>query len=124
MADVLYQSNPPMFRNNPIWFILSILLIPVFGIGILILIVWYISTKAQSLTVTSQDVLYERGILSKSRSELRLSSIRSVRVHQTLFQRIFGTGDIEIYTAGDSPEVTAKGMPDPNEVRELIGKSG
>ena len=123
MADVHYQSNPPMFRNNPVWFIVSLLLIPVFGIGILILIVWYISTKAQTLTVTSQDLLYERGILSKSRSELRLSSIRSVRVHQTLFQRIFGTGDIEIFTAGDSPEVTAKGMPDPNRVRELVSEN-
>ena len=123
MADVLYQSNPPMFRNNPLGFVISILLIPVFGIGILILIVWYISTKAQTLTVTRQDLLYEKGILSKSRSELRLTSIRSVRVHQTLFQRMFGTGDIEIFTAGDTPEVTAKGMPDPNEVRELIGRN-
>jgi uncharacterized membrane protein YhdT len=65
MADVHYQSNPPMFRNNPVWFVVSLLLIPVFGIGILILIVWYVSTKAQTLTVTSQDLLYERGILSK-----------------------------------------------------------
>ncbi|MGH8543836.1 MAG: PH domain-containing protein [Gammaproteobacteria bacterium] len=122
MSDVLYQSNPPMFRNNPFGFVISVLLIPVFGIGILILLVWYISTKAQSLTVTSQDLLYEKGILSKSRSELRLTSIRSVRVHQTLFQRMFGTGDIEIFTAGDTPEVTAKGMPDPNKVRELVGE--
>jgi uncharacterized membrane protein YdbT with pleckstrin-like domain len=124
MADVLYQSNPPMFRNNPVWFILSVLLVPVFGIGLVILLVWYIATKAQTLTVTDQDLLYERGILSKSRSELRLSSIRSVRVNQTLFQRIFGTGDIEIFTAGDSPEVTAKGMPDPNRVRELVSENG
>ena len=123
MADVLYQSNPPMFRNNPVWFVISILLIPVFGIGIIILIAWYISTKAQTLTVTSEDLLYERGILSKSRSELRLSSIRSVRVHQSLFQRMFGTGDIEIFTAGDTPEVTATGMPDPNRVRELVSEN-
>jgi uncharacterized membrane protein YdbT with pleckstrin-like domain len=123
MENVLYDSNPPMFRNNPFGFIISILLIPAFGLGIIILLVWYVSTKAQKLTITTQDLLYEKGLLSKSRSELRLTSIRSVRVNQSLFQRIFGTGDVEIFTAGDDPEITAKGMPDPNEIRELISKN-
>jgi uncharacterized membrane protein YdbT with pleckstrin-like domain len=123
MDNVLYDSNPPMFRNSPLGFIISVLLIPAFGIGIIILLVWYVSTKAQKLTITTQDLLYEKGLLSKSRSELRLTSIRSVRVNQSLFQRIFGTGDVEIFTAGDEAEITAKGMPDPNEIRELIGKN-
>jgi uncharacterized membrane protein YdbT with pleckstrin-like domain len=122
MERVLYESNPPMFRNSPFLFILSILLIAVFGIGILILLVWYVSRKAQKLTITTEDLLYEKGLLSKSHSELRLTSIRSVRVNQTLFQRIFGTGDVDIFTAGDAPEITANGMPDPNEIRELISR--
>ena len=123
MENVLYESNPPMFRNHPLGFIVSILLIPAFGIGILILLYWYVTTKAQMLTITTQDLLYEKGLLSKSRSELRLTSIRSVRVNQSLFQRIFGTGDIEIFTAGDAPEIIANGMPDPNDIRELISKN-
>jgi uncharacterized membrane protein YdbT with pleckstrin-like domain len=120
MDNVLYESNPPMFRNSPLGFIISVLLIPAFGIGIIILLVWYVSTKAQKLTITTQDLLYEKGLLSKSRSELRLTSIRSVRVNQSLFQRIFGTGDVEIFTAGDTPEVTIPGVPDPARVRELV----
>ena len=123
MDQVLYESNPPMFRNNPLGFIISILLVPAFGLGIIILLVWYISTKAQKLTITTGDLLYEKGLLSKSRSELRLTSIRSVRVNQSLFQRIFGTGDVDIFTAGDEPEITAKGMPDPNEIRALISRN-
>jgi uncharacterized membrane protein YdbT with pleckstrin-like domain len=123
MDNVLYESNPSMFRNNPVAFILCIVLIAAFGLGLLILLVWYIFTKAEKLTVTSQDVLYEKGLLSKSRSELRITSIRSVRVYQSLFQRLFGTGDIDIYTAGDEPEITAKGMPEPNRVRELISEN-
>ena len=109
-----------MFRNNPLGFVLSVLLVAV-AVGIPILLVWYVKTRSEKLTITTEDLLYERGILSKSRSELRLSSIRSVRVHQSLAQRMFGTGDIEVFTAGDVPEVTVKGIPDPNEVRELIG---
>ena len=39
---------------------------------------------------------------------------------QSFFNRIFGVGAIEIYTAGDNPEIIAAGLPDPNKVRELI----
>ena len=52
---------------------------------------------------------------------MRLASIRSVRVYQSLFQRMFGTGDIEVYSAGDNPEIIVKGMPDPARIRELTG---
>ena len=118
--QILYQAHPPMFRNNPLGFILSIVLIAV-AIGIIILLVWYVKTRSEQLTITNEELRYEKGILSKSHSELRLSSVRSVRVNQTLCQRMFGTGDIEIYTAGDAPEVTLKGMPDPHRIRELLG---
>jgi len=119
--EILYQAHPPMFRNNPLGFVLSVLLIAA-AIGIIILLVWYVKTRAEQLTITAEELRYEKGILSKSHSELRLASIRSVRVHQTLFQRMFGTGDIDIFTAGDAPEVTVKGIPDPHEVREIISE--
>jgi uncharacterized membrane protein YdbT with pleckstrin-like domain len=123
MADeILYEAHPPMFRNNPLGFVLSVLLIPV-AVGILILLFWYVKSRSEKLTITAEDLRYEKGILSKARSELRLTGIRSVRVNQSLFQRMFGTGDIEIFTAGDAPEVILKGMPDPNEIREIISRN-
>ncbi len=116
----LYSEHPVMFKNNPIGFIASIILIPVFGLGILILLWWYIQTRSSKLTVKEYDILYEEGLLSKNRAEFSISSIRTVRVNQSFFNRIFGVGTIQIYTAGDKPEIEAKGMPDPNRVRELI----
>ena len=41
-------------------------------------------------------------------------------IFKTFFDRIFGVGSIEIYTAGDSPEIVAKGLPDPNRISEII----
>ena len=117
--DFVYDAHPPMFRNNPIGFILSVLLIPA-GIGILILLYWYVKSRSERLTLTTEELRYEKGLLSKDRSELKLTAIRSVRAYQSLFQRMFGTGNIEIYSAGDTPEMVLKGMPDPNEIRELI----
>lgn len=116
----LYNENPVMFKNNPLGFILALILILAFGLGLIILLIWYIQTKSLRLIVTSEDVLLEKGLLSKERSELTIRSIRTVRVKQSFWNRIFGTGTIELYTAGDSPEIIAKGMPDPNRVRDII----
>lgn len=115
-----YSEHPVMFKNNPLGFIISLLLVPVFGVGLLILLFWYLKCKSSKLTIHENDLLYEKGLLSKERSEVSLHRIRTVTVKQSFFNRIFGVGTIEIYTAGDRPEMTAHGMPDPNRVRELV----
>ncbi|MCW9015243.1 MAG: PH domain-containing protein [Gammaproteobacteria bacterium] len=116
----LYSEHPVMFKNNPIGFIITLLLIPVFGLGLLILLVWHLQNKASKLTVKENEILFEKGLLSKERSEVNISSVRTTKVKQSFFNRIFGVGAIEIYTAGDSAEIVATGMPDPNKIRELI----
>lgn len=115
-----YSEHPVMFKNNPIGFILSLILIPVFGVGLLIFIVWHLRNKSSKLTVTDKEVLFEKGLLSKERSEVNISSVRTIKVKQSFFNRIFGTGTVEFYTAGDKPEIVAVGMPDPNKVRDLV----
>ena len=118
--EAKYSANPVMFRNNPIGFLIAVLLIGAFGLGILILLYWYLMCKSTKLSVYDNEVLYEKGLLSKERSEVNISSIRTIKVKQSFFNRIFGVGTIEIYTAGDNPEFVAVGLPDPNEVRDLI----
>lgn len=120
MSQPLYSEHPAMFRNNPFGFIISLLLIPVFGLGLLILLWWYLQCRGSKLTVNERDILYEKGLLSKYRVEFGIAGVRTVKVHQSFFNRIFGVGAIHIYTAGDLPEIEVKGMPNPNEVRELI----
>lgn len=120
MSEPLYSEHPVMFKNNPLGFILCLLLIAAFGLGLLILLWWFVQTRSSRLTVKENDILYEQGLLSKNRAEFSIRGIRTVRVYQSFFNRIFGVGSIQIYTAGDKPEIEAKGMPDPNRVRELI----
>jgi uncharacterized membrane protein YdbT with pleckstrin-like domain len=116
----LYSEHPVMFKNNPLGFIICLILIPVGGLGLLILLTWHLRNKASKLTVNDNEILFEKGLLSKERSEVNLASVRTTKVKQSFFNRIFGVGSIEIFTAGDSPEIVAIGMPDPNKIRELI----
>lgn len=115
-----YVANPVMFRNNPLGFLFSIVLIPAFGLGILILLWWFLQCKSTKLSVFDNEILFEKGLLSKERSEVNISGIRTIKIKQSFFNRIFGVGTVEIYTAGDDPEFVAHGLPDPNKVRELI----
>jgi uncharacterized membrane protein YdbT with pleckstrin-like domain len=117
-----YSENPAMFRNNPLGFILAVLLIPV-AIGILILMYWYLKCKGTKLEINGDEIVLEEGLLSKERTELAISGIRTVKIKQSLFNRLFGVGTVAIFTAGDNPEIQAHGMPRPEVFRELVKAS-
>lgn len=117
-----YEASPAMFRNHPLLFIGSVLLIAAFGLGILILLYWYLKVRSVRLTITGNLVHLSRGLLSKEQIDLDVQEIRAVHVKQRFLQRVFNVGTLEFYTAGDTAELTLDGMPDPNRVRDYIRK--
>lgn len=119
MSEILYESHPSMIRMYPFGTVLAILLIPL-GIGVLILLWWWISTKADKLTVKTDEIVWEHGLINKQYTELSMNALRSVRVTQSLLQRMLNAGDVAIYTAGDDPELVIKGLPEPNRIRDHI----
>jgi len=114
-----YSEHPAMFRSNPIGFILAVLLIAA-AIGVLILLWWYLKCKSTKLEADGNSITLERGLLSKERIELDIDKVRTVKVYQSLFNRMFGVGRITLYTSGDMPEFEVDGMPDPHRFRELV----
>jgi uncharacterized membrane protein YdbT with pleckstrin-like domain len=119
MSTVLYEAHPSLVRMYPLGVVLAVLLIPV-GVGILLLLYWYLLTKSDHLTITSDEIVWTHGLINKQYTEINMSSVRTVRVTQTLIQRMLKAGDIAIYTAGDEPEVVIRGLPKPEEVRAHI----
>lgn len=119
-----YDSNPAMFKNNPLGFVAAVILIAAFGLGILILLYWYIKTRSVRLTITGDTMHLSRGILSKDQVDIDVREISTIRVHQRFWQRVFGVGRIEVYTSGDIPEFTLDGMPDPAFVRDHVRARG
>lgn len=87
------------------------------AIGFLRLLIWWVATKIDHLKVTDDEIIWTHGLLNKQYTEISMSSVRTVRVAQSLFQRIMNAGDIIIYTSGDEPELSVHGLPDPDLVR-------
>ena len=116
MSDAwLYDEHPAMFRAHPFLFIL--LLISV--VGLLAIGVWWLRAKGERLALSDREVLMERGLLAKQRTEIALSSIRSARITQTFGQRIFDVGNVELFSAGDIAEIAIKSMPRPGRIRNI-----
>jgi uncharacterized membrane protein YdbT with pleckstrin-like domain len=108
-----YTSYASFFRCRPFSFvILGWLIIP--------LLYWYLKSRSEKIIIENGELFYESGILSKNRTELKLSQIRTVKVSQSLFNRIFGCGNLEVFTSGDLPEVVLIGFPNPNVIRDII----
>ena len=111
IASLFYLKD-----NKMILLVAGVILLLLIGT----LLIWMLTNKANKLMINDSEVLHEVGLLSKNRCEVRIDSIRTVKIKQSFVNRIFSVGTIEIYTAGDQPEISAKGMPNPHKVREII----
>jgi len=117
---ILYKDSPAMFRNRPVLFLVCCALIP-FGIGALILLVWWIRCLGTSLVVTDRRVTLRRGLLSKATNDVLIADIRNVKIEQTMGQRIFGVGKVAVSTSGQADmEIEVQGLPAPERVKAII----
>jgi uncharacterized membrane protein YdbT with pleckstrin-like domain len=119
-GSVPYLSDVLMGRSLPAWADLRYLGYLLVVWGLLQLFGWWIKARFDRLEITEREVVWTHGFLNKQYTETNMSSIRTVRVQQSLLQRMLNAGDLVIYTTGDMPELTIRGLPRPGEIRELI----
>ena len=81
------------------------------------LILWPITKNIRQLStkliITGDKLRYEAGFLSKTTRTISLAKVQDVSVHQTLGQRMTGTGDLSIETAGESSRLTVHSIDAP-----------
>lgn len=104
--------------------IVQVVGIAVFAIAALQLLIWWAATLTDHLKITDDEVLWTRGVFNKQYTEIGMGSVRTVRVTQSLLQRLLHAGDISIFTTGDIPELVVRGLPNPNRIRELVKARG
>ena len=112
-----------MFRSAPLTFVLYIFLIPLLGVGVFLLLAWYLRVRTTRVVIEGDDLVHETGVLTRDRAQLDVHTIRSVKVRQGFTQRLFGIGDVSVFTSGDEAEIVISGIPNPAFIRErLLGK--
>ena len=117
---ILYRQHPVMWRANPVFFVLCIILCLVL-IGALFLLLWWLHCKATTLTVTNERSTLRNGILSKHTTEVWHADVRNVAMSQGILQRRFGVGSIGIASAGGAGmEIEVGGLPKPQKAKDII----
>jgi len=78
------------------------LILIAWGIGILSIIYLSIAARFISLDIGENDLLFKRGILSIRTSLVPFAKVTDARYSQTIAERIFSVGTLEVDTAGSN----------------------
>ena len=124
------QIESLVFEGKPEWIayciplgIAVILALTLYAIPISVIIAVYvvISVIQYNFKVTNHRITVHKGILSKKTFEIDINDIRSINVTQSLFQRLFGVGNLEFTTAaGPYKEAMLINIREPESLKEKI----
>lgn len=111
-------SLEPSWKNHILGYTISVLLIPVFGIGLIGLYLVRKRQKKFSYTfsdtqISSRDQKYQRNI--------DLVNIDSVEIKQSWLQQKMGVGNLILSTSAS--EMTLLGMENPANLKNLLEKA-
>jgi uncharacterized membrane protein YdbT with pleckstrin-like domain len=83
-------------------------------------LVRHLKLRFTRLSLRGDKLRYETGILSRSTRTMEVHKVQDVRVDQKLSQRLIGTGDISIETAGETSRLTMKSVDRPHGVADRL----
>lgn len=85
----------------------------------LLVIVPYLRWLSRSTLVTTRRVIHRSGLFTRHRREILLSRIRETRVKRGIVQRMWGAGDILLWTGVDE-SLALRNVPRVNELSQAI----
>ena len=108
--------------------LLGVVLLPVYGLGIIFLIGAYIQYKTTEVAITNKKIIAKFGFIRRNTIELLLPKIESVQVNQSILGRVLNYGSIVASGAGN-PQAPVPGIDNPiefrkkfMEIQERVGK--
>jgi hypothetical protein len=102
----LLPGEQVMYCGEVHWavFILGIILLPLFGIGLLFLLAAYIEKRTTELAVTNQRVIIKKGLISRKTIEMNIAKVENIQVDQNIFGRILNYGTVTVVGTGGTRE--------------------
>ena len=92
-----------------------------------LIVAWFVVVIAEFIrwwttqhVITTERVIHRMGLISKQGKEIPLEVINDVAFKQSAFERIFGTGDLLIESAGTHGQTRYSDIPEPEAVQSLI----
>lgn len=117
MADERIEwTGTPSQMQNLGWYIACLLLIPIPWA------IWrWAVTRNTVYTLTDQRLSIRRGVFNRVTEDLELYRVRDTRLEQTFFERMFGLGEVILFTSDAStPEIHLPWLKNAESLRESV----
>jgi len=96
-----------------------LLAIPTLGLALLAAIYEWIRLRSIEMGVTNRRVVRKTGILSRATEELRLASIETIDLRQSVSGRLLGFGDVVLTGRGESSMIFSR-LAQPLDAKRAI----
>lgn len=97
------------------------------GVVLLVAVVWflkeYFNWRSEVFVVTDRRLIYSSGVLAKEGVEIPLDRVNNVLFSQTLFERMIGSGDLIIESAGESGQQRFSNVRNPRGIQNAINRA-
>ena len=114
--SVLHRGHVSLWPHA--WkIVLGIVLLPLFGLGLVFLVWVWILYKTTEIAITNKRIIAKFGFISRSTIEINLPKVESVQVDQGVMGRMLDYGTIIVAGAG-TPNLSIPGAADPLEFRK------
>jgi membrane protein YdbS with pleckstrin-like domain len=80
----------------------------------------YLTWRTTSFTITTDRIVLRMGILSKQGIEIPLERVMNISYHQAVWERILGTGDLIIESAGENGHQPVHDVANPSGIQNLL----
>jgi uncharacterized membrane protein YdbT with pleckstrin-like domain len=99
-----------------LWIILAL---PTLGLTLILAVYEYVRLRCIEQGLTNKRVVFKKGIISRSTEEMKLKSVETVEIEQSVLGRLFGYGDVKVTGRGIS-DVVFRSIADPILVKKQI----
>jgi len=104
-------------------YLTGIPLIPLLGLGLLVIVGAYLNRQNTDYVVTDKSVYKKTGVLSRSVSEVEYEKVQNTSFSVGVVGRYLGYGNVDISTAGGSGvEMSLRGVSDPQNVQKRLSR--
>lgn len=115
---VQYEGKTSVWSLLP-KILLGLILLPFYGIGLLLWISAAITYYTTELAITNKRVIAKFGLIRRNTVEMNISKVESIQVDQGILGRIFNFGSVLVSGAGD-PKAPIPGISHPLKFRKMF----
>lgn len=98
---------------------LGLLLLPLFGAGLIPLAIGWINLRTTELAVTERRIIAKFGLISRETIEIKVERIESIQVNQSVMGRLLGFGTI-VFSGAGTPQLTVPSISAPLDFRKAV----